>query len=250
MLLNLEIKDICITIHILRRDLHSTEQKIIQTLPLNVYKRFFNIESKTAHRIFLTHKQTCKSKFESLCRLKDDDHHRISGSWFTNLTDSHIPPTVTKILCLGNNFGIPVPNNQVPTKNLVADFESNIHKIDEDKRNAARLKFVNCISNFSRQRRTHTTSQNEKTQDIKSTKISLKNNPNILITMADKGNTTATLDKTKYLNEIKTMLSDSSTYIPLKKDPTNTTQKKVNDLKTLGKEKLYQSEYGKITQIR
>ena len=68
------------------------------------------------------------------------------------------------------------------------------------------------------------------TQDIKSTHIFLNNNRNILITKADKGNTTVALEKTKYLNEIKTMLSDTRTYIPLKKDPTNTTQKKVNDL--------------------
>ena len=57
------------------------------------------------------------------------------------------------------------------------------------------------------------------TQDIKSTHHFLKNNPNILITKADKGNTTVALDKTKYVNEIKTMLSDSRTYTPLKKDP-------------------------------
>ena len=56
----------------------------------------------------------------------------------------------------------------------------------------------------------------------------LKNNSNILITRADKGNTTVALDKTKYVNGIKPMLSETRTYIPLKKDPTNTTQKKVN----------------------
>ena len=75
--------------------------------------------------------------------------------------------------------------------------------------------------------------------DIKSTHILLKDNPNILITKADKGNTTVALDKTKYVNEIKTMLSDTTTYIPLKKDPTNTTQKKVNDLVKNWKKKNY-----------
>ena len=62
-----------------------------------------------------------------------------------------------------------------------------------------------------RQRRTHTALQKEMTQDIKSTHFFLKNNPNILITKADKGNTNVALDKTKYVNEIKTMLSDSRT---------------------------------------
>ena len=182
MLLNLEIKDICITIHIVQKVLHSTEQKITQILPLNVYQRFFELECKKVHRTFLAHKQTRKSKFESLFRLKNEDHHRISDSSFTNLTDTHIPPTVTKTLILGKNFGIPFPNNQLPINHLVADFESNIQKINEDKRNEVRLKFVNCISNFSRQRRTHTALQNEMTQDIKSTHIFLKNNPNMLIT--------------------------------------------------------------------
>ena len=59
-----------------------------------------------------------------------------------------------------------------------------------------RLKFVNCISNFSRQRRTRTALQNEMSQDIKSTHIFLKNNLNILIIQADRGNTTVALDKT------------------------------------------------------
>ena len=61
----LEIKDICITIHILQKDLHSAEQKITQTLPLNVYQRFSELERKKVHRIFLSHNQTCKYKFES-----------------------------------------------------------------------------------------------------------------------------------------------------------------------------------------
>ena len=98
---------------------------------------------------------------------------------------------------------------------------------------------MNCISNFLRQRRAHTALQNEMTQDIKTTQIFLKNNPNILITKADKGNTTVALYKTKNVNEIKTMLSDSITYTPLKKDLTNTAQRKVNDLIKIWENKNY-----------
>ena len=70
MFLNLEIKDICITIHILQKDLHSTGQKTTQILPLNVYQRFFELECKKVHRIFLAHKLTFKSKFESFSGQK------------------------------------------------------------------------------------------------------------------------------------------------------------------------------------
>ena len=113
MLLTLEIKDICIKIHILKKDLYLTEQKITQTLPPNIYQRFFELECKKIHRIFLAHKLSCKSKFESLSRSKNEDYHRFSSSWFTNLTDTHIPPTVTKTLRLGKNFAIPLPKNQL-----------------------------------------------------------------------------------------------------------------------------------------
>ena len=101
---------------------------------------------------------------------------------------------------------------------------------------------MNCISNFSRQRRTHTALQKKKIRDIKSTHLFLKNNPNILITKADKGSTTVALDKTKYVNEIKTMLSDRRTYTSLKKYPTNTTQRKVNDFIKIWEEKNYTND--------
>ena len=61
-------------------------------------------------------------------------------------------------------------------------------------------------------------------QNAKLTHTFLKNNPNILITKADKGNTTVALDKNKCIEEVKTMLSEKKTYIPLKKGPTNITQ--------------------------
>ena len=80
---------------------------------------------------------TCENKFERLFRSKNGDHHRISGSWFTNLTDTQLPPIVTKTLSLSKNFGIPFPNNQLHTNHLFVDFESNIHKINEDRRKAA-----------------------------------------------------------------------------------------------------------------
>ena len=158
-LLNLEIKYICITIHRLKNTINYTVQKIMQILPPNICQRFFELESKKSHRIFLSHKQICKSKFENLIEKRNKRNnmskngenspdHVLIDSWFTNLTDIHIPLPEAKTVSLGKNFGVPIPNNQLPIKHLVADFESNIHKINEDARNAARFKFVNCISTF------------------------------------------------------------------------------------------------------
>ena len=104
----------------------------------------------------------------------------FTDSWFTNLTDIHIPPSDAITVSLGKNFGTPIPNNQLPIKQFVADFESNIQKIKEEDRNAARLKFVNCITTFSRYRQTKnpiTDSQKKVIQEFKSTRTFLNSNP-------------------------------------------------------------------------
>ena len=59
------------------------------------------------------------------------------------------------------------------------------------------------------------------------------------MTKADKCNTSVPMDKNKCTEEITTILSDETTYIPLEKDPTNTTQNKVKNLIKLWKDKNY-----------
>jgi len=62
------------------------------------------------------------------------------------------------------------------------------------------------------------------------TKKFVKDNPDILFTRADKGNTVVALDRDDYLNKMKTYLSDSDIYIRLKHDPA---KKLLDDLKIL-----------------
>ena len=65
---NLEIRDICITIHRLEKYFQFTQQKIKQMLPTHIYKQFFLYESNKAQNIFLPLKNICKSKFENLIK--------------------------------------------------------------------------------------------------------------------------------------------------------------------------------------
>ena len=69
----------------------------------------------------------------------------------------------------------------------------------------------------------------------------MKNNPHILITKADKGDTTVAMHKNKYTQE-PLMLSDKKIYEPLKTDPTNTTHNKVINFIKLWRDKNYISE--------
>ena len=61
----------------------------------------------------------------------------------------------------------------------------------------------------------------------------------ILITKADKRNTTVAMNKHDYIHQATLVLADKKTYEPLKKDPTNTIHNKVNNLIKIWKEKNY-----------
>jgi len=62
---------------------------------------------------------------------------------------------------------------------------------------------------------------------LKSTNEFIKNNPNILISRADKG--TVLLDKNEYVNKMEQILADNDTY-QVPKDPS---KKIINDLRKL-----------------
>ena len=58
-------------------------------------------------------------------------------------------------------------------------------------------------------------------KDIYDTNIFLKNNTDIILTNADKSNKTILMNKNDYNSKIYDLLNNPSTYIKLKKDPTN-----------------------------
>ena len=80
--------------------------------------------------------------------------------------------------------------------------------------------------------------QKQVIENSKLTKNVLKNNLHILITKADKGNTTVAMDKNKYILQATLMLSDKNAYEHLKKDLTNITHNKVSNLIKLWRKKI------------
>ena len=111
------------------------------------------------------------------------------------------------------------------------------------KKTETRLKFVNCIKNFSNQTPNSVNwFQKQVIQNSKITDTFLKNNPDIYFTKADKSNTTVAMNKTKYIQEATLMLPDKKTYEPPKKDPTSTIYNKVNNIIKIWKSKNFINE--------
>jgi len=62
----------------------------------------------------------------------------------------------------------------------------------------------------------------------------IKNNPDIIFTRADKGNTVVALNRIDYNNKMEIFFSDSNTYSILKRNPANKLLKDLKDLLKVG----------------
>ncbi|KYN28656.1 hypothetical protein ALC57_01909 [Trachymyrmex cornetzi] len=71
----------------------------------------------------------------------------------------------------------------------------------------------------------------------------ISDNPDILITRADKGNTTVIMNLDNYKSKMNELLADQSTYMVVSKDPTNKITTKIRSLLTKWKQKSYIDEY-------
>ncbi|XP_024891393.1 uncharacterized protein LOC112467144 [Temnothorax curvispinosus] len=74
------------------------------------------------------------------------------------------------------------------------------------------------------------------------TKNFLEDNPNLLLTRADKGNVTVALDRDKYITKMEELLGDKETYKVVTKDPTRKLTTRARELLTRWKKSDFISE--------
>jgi len=65
---------------------------------------------------------------------------------------------------------------------------------------------------------------------LKTTRSFCKENKNTIFTKADKGNITVALDRDHYINSIKLLLKDSTTYEKIPKNPVKNLEQKLNNI--------------------
>lgn len=142
-----------------------------------------------------------------------------TNEWIVNTTTVNIPLPVRRIACLGKKFSLPTNSKNFPVHQLIADFESNINYINVNDSNIARLKFANYLDSASKSREPILNDfQMQVKNDLTFRKRFLRDNNDIFLTKADKGNVTVVLDKPLYIEKVLSMLSDKSTYTQLKKN--------------------------------
>lgn len=144
-----------------------------------------------------------------------------------NLSQHHLSPHEITVLAKGHNFAI--TPNKIPTEEIISQIETTIFRLPQDVSNQIRHQVTNVLQKAS-------PPQPNISKEERLALKSLKNNQDIIILPADKGNTTVVMDKTDYTEKMKILIDDTSTYNKIKRDPTSGLERKTTEL--LKKSKL------------
>jgi len=161
----------------------------------------------------------------------------INNKWFKNLSSVEIPHNVQRLIQLGHNFSLPSTDSNNNVVQLIKNIENNIINLHQDTQNEIRNRSIPILHNLTSKSLYKDPIDIHITDLMKITNKFLNNNPNIILTRADKGNITVALDKNEYLNKIEDMLKDSETYSIINNDPIKKLTKEIRELLTRWKNK-------------
>ena len=167
------------------------------------------------------------------------------GPKFYNLTEKNIPEAVIETLSLGKSFAFPLDNTDKKEVllHLVSNIESQIFKINPDKKDLVRNTLINAISNGLNQnfRLNYQLSIIKKGEMI--TKRFFKQNKDLLCIPADKGGAVAIIEKELYYKKLNEIFTGLSNFRKIQANPTRQVLLKLQELikRWLKKEIISQS---------
>ncbi|KYN41743.1 hypothetical protein ALC56_03886 [Trachymyrmex septentrionalis] len=128
------------------------------------------------------------------------------------------------------------------TFEFIKHIENNIFNLDDRTKNLIRKDIIPVLNNI-KYKLPNSTIDSIIKHGLKELKVFLTNHPSLLITRADKGNTTVILTTKDYLDKMHDILSDNNTYRLINKDPTNKLTTGIRSLLTCWKSKGFIDQY-------
>ncbi|XP_012811622.2 uncharacterized protein LOC105946468, partial [Xenopus tropicalis] len=242
-LLNERVRQINFTIEALKQKIEQLKQSLTKQLPDVTLERVVQFIEHAQMAQHIKSKERQISKFTSLLsrssrlrteeltwRQKDETSKNTKDTWVKNLSDRVLTQPEKDVLAKGLNYA--VTPQHIPVVELITATESAINNnhIKVEEAEQLRLKVSAALSSA------RAPPSNLTTQERRAL-TSLSKDPNITILPADKGRCTVVLNTTDYHCKMTSLLSDSNTYEPLRRDPSSSYKKKVIDcLQQLEKE--------------
>ncbi|XP_068674425.1 uncharacterized protein [Montipora foliosa] len=162
-----------------------------------------------------------------------------SDKWVLNVSSKPLNTTETIALQKGTNFTL--PPKKIPTAEIVAAVESGISGLPVKDTLVLRSQVTEVLQRAS------VPPPNLPQAELRAL-YNLRTDQDRLVIPADKGNCTVVMDRKDYDDKVQQMLSDQGTYKVLDKDPTQRTERKLNEkLANLKREnKISDSLYNKL----
>lgn len=195
---------------------------------------FDNIHDNENIIMSRTHNKTKIVQQRKFDKLKENQMRELNitlnDGWFVNKTNVEFPKDVKWLLSLGEKFGLPTSKQNFPLFKVIADGDDIIQtNNDKEQQEIMRTKFTTMLDSHLNKMRDSYRDKFINTT-VAHSKTFLKQNKNILILNADKGNVTVAMYKDDYQQRMNEILGDMMTYQRLIKDPTSNLSKKNNEL--------------------
>ncbi|XP_011859448.1 PREDICTED: uncharacterized protein LOC105556944 [Vollenhovia emeryi] len=157
------------------------------------------------------------------------------SKWILNISNKHIPNTISEFLSLGSNFGLPYDHTNKHDRlhtvvDVLKNFETNCYKLPTNELQSIRGSVATSLHRFLCKTKHQNPLDRYILNQFTACKKYLYNNNDILVTKADKGQVTVIMNRQDYINNMTFLLSDKSTYKIIKNDPINKLTTKVNSL--------------------
>ena len=121
-----------------------------------------------------------------------------------------MPPEVLDVVSLGPNFNVKSGLKENDIVVTIKNLESLLNRleIDPEEKQSIRSSIVHTLKYNLKNKIRRSPTERQLSSKLVQTHAFLKNNPNIFITKADKGNITVCLKKTEYVLKMTALLSD------------------------------------------
>lgn len=225
-LLSLEISITIKNITYITESLSKIEDRIVTFLPRHVWMEFRGRVEVSYERAFRKIKDTHLQKLQRIKR-EQVPGIQFKSSWFRNISSSPIPTEIADFLALGPKFSLRPNLKDISIPRIIAEVESINMNPSTHNKALITARIVNATTNYCLDSRFPTDPLNAL---FNRTKKFLRQNPNILVMQADKGNVTVAMDKQAYIDLSTNILSDTSYYQPMETDHNSTTEQKANAL--------------------
>ncbi|XP_046383788.1 uncharacterized protein LOC124154233 [Ischnura elegans] len=198
-------------LHLCSEELYRIHLELGATLTATDWEKIDKISFESSRALETTHRESQIKKYE---KLNSRQHPKLESGpdkdrSIVNLTDLHIDDATTSVLATGLNFAI-TPRD-IPREEIITEVETGIRKLP-------RLVADEIREDVARVLRNAKPPKPNMTAGERTALKALRENQDILILPADKGNATVLMEKEEYQKKISELLSDTI-YRKLGKNP-------------------------------